>query len=314
MSRASPPPALEQQATALGDFQALAPPEGVVVGDDDLGALDLIEEVAGDQFTAGVIAVGVAGLEDPQAVPDGDPGGDDEKAARKLLGAPSAYGVDGLPGDQHGHDGGLASPGGELEGQAHQLWVGVAVGIRQVLEEAFAGLADLGRDLGQPDGGLDGLDLAKEGADAAEGVMAPMLEETGRLGGDPPMIRVRVLAPAIHLLAKGVDDGGVIVALILGTQPHAFIERYLALLARAALFLGFGDRGDELRATPGFKNPLSRLTGGVQFPMAPGAGIGGIENRPIKEGVAHGCLLTIGSGTRQRLAVPRANRRLDPAP
>ena len=155
--------------------------EGVVVGDDDLGALDLIEQIAGDQFAAGVIAVGVAGLKNPQAVPDGDPGGDDEKAARKLPGAPAADGVDGLPGDQHGHDGGLASPGGELEGQAQQLRVGVVVGIRQVLQEAFPCLADLGRDLGQPDGGLDGLDLAKEGADAAEGVMAPMLEETGRL-------------------------------------------------------------------------------------------------------------------------------------
>jgi hypothetical protein len=52
------------------------------------------------------------------------------------VGAP--HGVDRLPRDQHGHDGGLARAGGQLQGQAHQLWVGVVVGVGQVLKKTFS--------------------------------------------------------------------------------------------------------------------------------------------------------------------------------
>ena len=42
--------ALEQGSAALGKLHALAQLEGVVVGDDDLGALEVAEHVAGNQF------------------------------------------------------------------------------------------------------------------------------------------------------------------------------------------------------------------------------------------------------------------------
>ena len=137
--------ALEQRAAALGEFDALAQLEGVVVGDDDLGPVHVVEHVAGNQFAVCVVAVGVVRLENAQAVLDGQPGRDDQKAARELLAAGPAHGVDGLPGDQHGHDGGLAGAGGELQGQAQQFGVGVVVGVGQVLEEALARLRTAAR-------------------------------------------------------------------------------------------------------------------------------------------------------------------------
>jgi len=45
-----------------------------------------------------------------------------------------------------------------------------------------AGLPSWGADFGEPDGGFDGFDLAEEGADAAELVAAPVLEEAGGFG------------------------------------------------------------------------------------------------------------------------------------
>ena len=44
--------ALEQRAAALGKLDALAQLEGVVVGDDDLGAVHVVQHVAGHQFAA----------------------------------------------------------------------------------------------------------------------------------------------------------------------------------------------------------------------------------------------------------------------
>ena len=41
--------------------------------------------------------------------------------------------------------------------------------------------AQFGGDFGKPDGGLDRFDLAEEGADALEGMVAPMLEQAGGL-------------------------------------------------------------------------------------------------------------------------------------
>jgi hypothetical protein len=40
----------------------------VIVGDDDLGAVHIVEHVAGNEFAAGVVAVGIVGLEDAQSV------------------------------------------------------------------------------------------------------------------------------------------------------------------------------------------------------------------------------------------------------
>ena len=98
------------------------------------------------------------------------PGATTRNPRVKLL-ALAAYGVDGLPGDEHRHDGRLAGAGGELQREPRQLRVGVALAFARWSRNALARLAELRRDLGQPDGSLDGLDLAEERADAAEIVM-----------------------------------------------------------------------------------------------------------------------------------------------
>ena len=76
---------LKQRAAAFGKFDALAQLEGVIVGDDDLGAVDVVQHVARDQFAARVVAVGIVRLEDAQAVLDREARRDDEEAAGELL-------------------------------------------------------------------------------------------------------------------------------------------------------------------------------------------------------------------------------------
>ena len=286
------PAALEELAVALGDVEALAAAEGVVVGDDDLGALDRVQQVGGDQFAAGVVAVGVVGLEDAQPVLDGDAGGDDEEAPGEALAVAVAVGVDDLPGDEHGHDGGLAGAGGELEGQALQVGVGVVVGGLEMVEKALSGLAELGGDLGEPDEGLDRLDLAEEGALVAEWVVAPVLEQAGGFRFDPPEVGGE-LPPLVNLLAEGVDDGGVVVLLGAGAEAVALVEGEFTLLAAALLFLGLGDGGDEFRPAPGGDDALGGLAAGVEFPVAAGTGVGRIEDRLVEKGVAHCSVLAV---------------------
>ena len=48
----SSPRALKQRAAALGELDPLAQLEGVVVGDDDLGPVQIVEHVARHQFAA----------------------------------------------------------------------------------------------------------------------------------------------------------------------------------------------------------------------------------------------------------------------
>ena len=75
--------------------------------------------------------------------------------------------IDGLPGDDHGHDGGLACAGGEFQREPHQLRVGVSVRRSEMIKQTLPVLG-LGRDLGEPDRGFHRLDLTEERADAAE--------------------------------------------------------------------------------------------------------------------------------------------------
>ena len=70
----------------------------------------------------------------------------------------------------------------------------------------LAGLAQLRRDLGQPDGGFDRFDLAEERADVAELVMPPVLEQARGFGRDLPVVRIRPAAPLVDVVAELVDD------------------------------------------------------------------------------------------------------------
>src|SRR5579871_943594 len=199
--------ALQQVASTFGDLQALAEFEGVVVGDDDLGVVQVGKQVAGHEFAAGVVAVGVIGLEDAEAVADGESGGDDQEAAGETGAAGAAQGVDGLPGDEHRHDGGFARASGKFEGDAEESGIGLMIGVGQVIEESFAGLARVGGDFGEPDGNFDGLDLAEERPDVIETVTTRVLQEARGFGSDFPVGGVGEATPQVYVAAQFGDDG-----------------------------------------------------------------------------------------------------------
>jgi hypothetical protein len=155
-----------------------------------------------------VVTGRIVGLQHAQAVADGQARCHHQEATRETLALGMADRIDGLPDDQHRHDGGLASSGCAFQRQAHQLRVGIAVGIGEVIEEALARVAGLGSHLCKPDGHLDGLDPAEERANAAKLVVPPVLEQAGRLRRNLPLARVRQGPPPVHLLADAIDDSG----------------------------------------------------------------------------------------------------------
>ena len=197
----------EQGSSATGQLGAFAEHESVEVGDDDLGLSEIGEHVGREKLAAVVIAVGIVGLEDAETVLDGDAGGDDKKTAGEFPSVGPADGVDGLPGDDHRHDGSLAGAGGELQRDAGQLRVGVPAGAGEPVEDALAGRPQLGGNLGQPDDCLDGLDLAEERAVIAEPMMAPMEEQPGGFWSDTPVVGALYLSPIIDPAANLIDRG-----------------------------------------------------------------------------------------------------------
>ena len=88
----------------------------MVVRNNNLGALDVVEHVGWDQLPAGIVAVGVVGLENTETILDSETWRNNQKAAGKMRAAWAANGIDGLPCDQHGHDRGLARTGRQLQG------------------------------------------------------------------------------------------------------------------------------------------------------------------------------------------------------
>ena len=181
-------PPLQQPAPTLGQLDALTRLEGVVIRDDDLGALQVAAHVAGHQFAPLVVAVGVIGLQHAQPVFDGQARRDQQKPACELLAVGAAYRIDGLPGNQHRHHGGFASARRELKGQAHQLGIRIVVGCGQVVDEDLAGLAEVWRHFRQPDCCLYSFDLTEKGAHTAERMMPPVLQQACRFGRDTPVV------------------------------------------------------------------------------------------------------------------------------
>ena len=84
------------------------------VGDHDLGALNVLEQIVGHQLAMRVIVVRVVGLKHSQAVLDGEPRRHHQKAPRKDLAVGTPGSVECLPGNQHRHHRRLAGPGCEL--------------------------------------------------------------------------------------------------------------------------------------------------------------------------------------------------------
>ena len=186
----------------------------------------------------------------------------------------------------------LPAPVASFSASRIELRVGVVVGARQVLEEAACRPCDVRRDLGQPDGRLDRLDLAEERADAAELVMPPVLEQARRLRRDLPLVRVRqARATASTLLAHLVDDRRRVVLLRLGREPLALVENNSSCLRRALALLRLRDRRDELGAAAALDDLLRRLPVCVQLPVPRRALVGGVEDRVVEERIGHGqCL------------------------
>ncbi len=91
---------LEQGAPAFREVDALAPHEGVVVGDDDPRLLDVVAHVIRHQLAAEVVVVGVIRLEYAEPILDRDARRDDEEAIREVLARGPAHRVYGLPSNQ----------------------------------------------------------------------------------------------------------------------------------------------------------------------------------------------------------------------
>ena len=279
--------ALEQRTTRLADLQRLARLEGVVVGDDDLGAVDVRQHVRRDQFPAFVIAVRVVGLQDAQAVSDGDAGRHHEEASAEQAAAGCADGIDRLPGDQHRHHGRFAAARGHFQGDAEQFGVGLLVGAFQVLAELVVP-AVLASDLGQPDGGLDRFHLAEKRAYALELVVAPVGEQALGGGRDTPVGRVRDCPPSRDVAADFVDDGGRVVFLLFGRKVLRVRQDKVALSILALLLARLWDGGDQLRpSAPLDRRHIQRLTLGIQGVVPGWRFIGGVQDRLVEGAGGH---------------------------
>jgi len=276
--------ALEKGACPFGQVERLAQLECVVVGNDDLGAIDIRQHVARDQLPTPVIAVGIVRLQNTQTVLNRDARCDDQKSAREVLAVRAANGVDRLPGDDHGHDRGLAGAGGQFQSQTKKLRVCLRVRRGEMVQE-LATVLRARRDLSQPDCGLNRFDLTEEGADSVELVVAPVLKQSSSLGRNVPLTRILEFAPAIYMLAQLIDDRDCLVSLLLGREADAFIEDNLSL--SLLLFLRLGDRGDELGAATTLQEPVGGLTLLVEFPVFHRVFVGRVDDRFFEEGVGH---------------------------
>ena len=221
-----------------------------------------------------VVAVGVVRLEHPETILDRDAGRHDEETASEVLALGRRTALIGLPGDEHCHDRRLARPCGQLERQCasapdsrrRSRWPGV--------RGSPCPLVAVGRNLGQPNGRLDRLDLTEERPDAAEFVVSPMLEEPRRFRSDLPVdwgsAGAAIHRPAAHF----VDDRRRLVLLRLRWRSGRRRREAFLLIGGALALLRLRDRRDELGAAPGFDGPLRRLAAVVQLPVPGGTSYG----------------------------------------
>ena len=129
-----------------------------------------------DDVALAVVVLRVVGQQHAQPVADGDAGRDDQEGVGEAGVLRVGELVERVPGDEHGHDDGLAGAGGHLEGRARQAGVrGVVRLAERVLDP---GIAVLLGDLGDVDGGFEGFDLAEEELLLAVGV-GPVGEQAG---------------------------------------------------------------------------------------------------------------------------------------
>ena len=130
---------------------------------------------------------------------------------RGLFGRRTAFTV--CHANQHGHHGGLAGTGGELQSQTGEAGVGLFACRLDPIQEASTLVAELRGDLGKPDGSFDGFNLTEKRPDATERMVAPVLEQSTRLRRYAP-IRLWQCPPSSEFLPQAVDQGSQFVLLV----------------------------------------------------------------------------------------------------
>jgi hypothetical protein len=245
--------------------------ELVPVEDGDLAGAEKGTEGHGDEVEGLVVVVGIVRAEDLEALLDGEIGAADEDGGGEALVGGVAAAVAERPGDEHGHDDGLAGAGGHLAAEAGE-GTEVVIG-REVFEVDEVDVGGLGiearpatteTDLGEMDDGLDGFELAEE--EAAGAVVAPPPAE--EFFGDGGGAFVAALAPALDVGAEAVDEVEVL-AVLLGEERHGELA-------------GAGGFGADVVTGGAATGLLAGLAGDlIVLPVGSGLGVGGTEDRAV---------------------------------
>ena len=178
-----------------------------------------------------------------------------------------------MPGDEHGHDHGFTAAGGHLEGGAENARVGHLVGLAQVILDP--GIAGLFGHLGDENGGLQGLNLAKKELLFPVGVLPIFQQPCGGLGGP----QVAALPPHGHLGADTIDFSILCDALL-----GPFRIREVSLFA---LLFRFGD-GNEVGAYPALGDDLVGDAFVGEAEVALGFIKRGVDDRIFDNDLLHG--------------------------
>ena len=222
------------------------------IRDDDLGLVQLRHQIGRDDIALAVVGLGIVGQKHPQPVADRDAGGDDQERVGEAAVLAVGQLVEGVPGDQHRHDHGLARAGRHLQGQAEQARVGEGVVLAQAVLDP--GIAVLAGHFGDVDRRFQRLDLAEKKPQIAAGV-CPVLQQTAGGGGNA---QVAAPAPRGYPAPDAVDE---LVLLDAVLRPQVEGE-LLPLLLR------LGDR-DEILASPAAHDDLvgDALLGEAKMPL-----------------------------------------------
>lgn len=162
------------------------------------------------------------------------------------------------------------------------------IGIGQVFQERSAGPPGVRSHLSEPDSGFHRLHLAEERSDVTERVLPPMLEQPGRFGRDLPLVWLGQASPLVDLLPKRINhDGRLFILLGRRREPLAFVEHELLLGGGPGALAGFRNGCDEGGAAAALEHLLGRLPLLIKLPVPHRAGIGRVQDRMVKKGIAH---------------------------
>lgn len=203
-----------------------------------------------------VVALG-GGDENGETAFDGEARGDD----KDVFGKSGVGGVGGLvedlPGDEHGHDDGLAGAGRHLaavSGEAAAVALDIDPGLFR------------GWRLGEPDERFDGLELAEEEGHASPFLVPPVLEEAAGDAGDAG---VTGLPPSPDAGPDPVDEED--------------------LVEDAGIIEGAGTlRGDDVARFPPASREVEGAGGPVVVPVAGGFGVGRGDDEAVDGLLRHG--------------------------